>query len=66
MKEVQLGKALMVSTIATSIAGAVEDQVAATRHRRGRCVRTAAESLGQQADRLRGQVNDFPTNIRAA
>jgi hypothetical protein len=56
----------MVSTIATSIAGAVEDQVAATRHRRGRCVRTAAESLGQQADRLRGQVHDFPIKIRAA
>jgi methyl-accepting chemotaxis protein len=29
-------------------------------------VRTAAESLGQQADRLRGQVNDFLTKIRAA
>ncbi|GAB2178334.1 methyl-accepting chemotaxis protein [Dongia sp. agr-C8] len=29
-------------------------------------VRTAAESLGQQADRLRGQVNDFLSKIRAA
>jgi hypothetical protein len=29
-------------------------------------VRSAAESLGQQAERLRGQVNDFLTKIRAA
>ena len=29
-------------------------------------VRTAAESLGQQADRLRGQVDDFLAKIRAA
>jgi methyl-accepting chemotaxis protein len=85
-----------VSTIATSIAGAVEEQGAATQEitrntqqaaTRTRDVtenisgvtdeanatgaaadgvRVAAESLGQQADRLRGQVTDFLTKIRAA
>jgi len=85
-----------VSTVATSIASAVEEQGAATREitrntqeaaRRtkdvsdnvagvaqgadatgaaAQGVKSAAEALGTQTDRLRGQVNDFLSKIRAA
>jgi methyl-accepting chemotaxis protein len=85
-----------VSTVATSIASAVEEQGAATREitrntqeaaRRtkdvsenvagvaqgadatgaaAQGVKTAAEALGTQTDRLRAQVNDFLSKIRAA
>jgi methyl-accepting chemotaxis protein len=85
-----------VSTVATSIASAVEEQGAATREitrntqeaaRRtkdvsenvagvaqgadaagaaAQGVKSAAEALGTQTDRLRAQVNDFLSKIRAA